>query len=292
MIIVNLKGGLGNQLFQYAAGKALAERHQTELKLDLSWFQASSSRQYQLHHFAISAEHATQQELKKFTGKYKSITKKIWWQIKSLKNQYRVYKEPSFNFNSELLQCGPNTLIEGYWQSERYFQGISPIIRQELRILTPLSKQSHEMKDKIINHEAVGIHIRRGDYIELGPQATSIHGPLDPQYYDTAIAIIEKKINNPHLFIFSDDISWAKKSLHFKHTVSYVDHNDENTGFEDLYLMSQCKHNIIANSTFSWWGAWLNHNPSKIIIAPNQWFRTTEMNKLTDNLMPDSWIKI
>lgn len=292
MIIACLNSGLGNQLFQYAAAKALAERRRTELKLDLSWFQAHDYRKYQLNHFNITATAATGRELQKFNGKYRLWPQRMLWHIAGMNMHYRYIRESHFDFDSGLLKCGPDTMIDGCWQSERYFCEIAGIIMQEFSVASPLSEKSRALKKHMQDTESVAVHIRRGDYVMLGIQKSAIHGPLESRYYDEALAVIAKQTRKPHLFIFSDDIPWVKEHQRFSLPATYVEHNDERTGFEDLVLMSCCKHNIIANSTFSWWGAWLNRNPSKTVIAPGQWFRTPEMNMQTGNLVPDSWIRL
>ncbi|NTV93420.1 MAG: alpha-1,2-fucosyltransferase [Chlorobiaceae bacterium] len=292
MIIASLNSGLGNQMFQYAAAKALAERHHTELKLDLSWFQTHSYRKYQLNHFNITAKAVTGSELQKFTGKYRLFPQRLLWYITGMNRHYRYFREASFDFDSGWLDCGPDTIIDGYWQSEQYFCEIAGTIVQEFSVASPLSEKSREMKTYIQNTESVAVHIRRGDYVMSGIKESVIHGPLESHFYDDALAIIARKTRSPHLFIFSDDIPWVKENLRFDFPARYVDHNDESSGFEDLHLMSECRHNIIANSTFSWWGAWLNRNPSKIVIAPKQWFPDPKMNKLTSDLIPDSWVRL
>ncbi len=291
MIIVSLNSGLGNQMFQYAAGKALAARHNTSLKLDLSWYEVNAFRRCQLHHFAITASKASEREKKTLSAEYDGILKRTVRRIAGKKTTGQKYREAHFNFDPELFHCGKNTWIEGYWQSEKYFGAISQDIAREFRIRTPLSAKSIETKKRIVNTESVSVHVRRGDYIAKDSRKR-IHGPLEFSYYTRALDIIARNTRSPYLFVFSDDIPWVKKNLCFQYPVWYVDHNDENTGFEDLHLMSGCRHNVIANSTFSWWGAWLNRNPSKIVIAPNQWFPDQDMNKLTGDLIPDSWIKL
>ena len=292
MIIARLNSGLGNQLFQYAAAKALAERHRTGLKLDLSWFQAHSYRKYQLHHFNISATPATREELLRYNRNSRWLLQKDLWRAAGMKNRYLYYKEQRFDFDPEVLRCGPDTLIDGYWQSERYFKDIAPVIMREFAGVTPLSEKSCEIKTRIMHTESVSVHIRRGDYLISGTGEKRIHGPLENSYYDEAIACIEEKTRQPHLFIFSDDITWAKEHLHFRLPASYVGHNDECTGFEDLILMSLCRQNIIANSTFSWWGAWLNRNPAIIVVSPAMWFHDVEMNSRTGDLIPRQWIRM
>lgn len=291
MIIVSLNSGLGNQMFQYATGMALASRNNTSLILDLSWFEANTARHYQLHHFAITAREVSEREKTKFTSVYDGICKKaVRYMAKKYLNR-RLYREAHFNYDPELFRRKKNTWIEGYWQSEKYFGAIAQDITREFRIRTPLSAKTIETKKLIYSTESVSVHVRRGDYV-AEDNRKKIHGPLEISYYARALDIIARKTKYPHLFIFSDDMSWVKENLRFEYPATYVDHNDESTGFEDLHLMSGCRHNVIANSTFSWWGAWLNRNPSKIVIAPKQWFPDPDMNNLTGDLIPDSWVRL
>lgn len=178
--------------------------------------------------------------------------------------------------------------VRGQFQSEEYFKGIENILRDEFTLKQPLDSRYKELLDKIKSVQSVSIHIRRGDFMSV-----VTNNPLMPvSYYKNAVEYIKEKIPSPHFFIFSDDIEWAKKNLSFIEQIEFVSQPDM-CDYEELTIMSRCKHNIIGNSTFSWWGAWLNIHPDKIVISPKNWLGDTERNKIyVSHLLPESWIQI
>ena len=271
MIITKLIGGLGNQMFQYAAGRRAAYVNKTELKLDTSWFKnpdGAIKRDYLLNVFNIEEVFATKEEINKF----------------NVRNQGLLTL-----FYKKILKINNNTYLEGYWQSEKYFKDIKDIIRKEFILKNKADVANQKMIRQIKNCDSVSIHIRRGDYV-FDEKTNKYHGFCDLDYYLKAVVLIAKKVKNPQFFVFSDDPIWVKQNLHLKFPYLYVDHNTGKKDYEDMRLMSECKHNIIANSSFSWWGAWLNKNKDKIVIAPKKWFRESSIN--TKDLIPKSWIKI
>jgi hypothetical protein len=201
----------------------------------------------------------------------------------------RVIWEQSFCFDPEVLQLHDNIYLVGYWQSERYFADIREVLLQEFTVASPLSGRNRALADAITGCNAVSMHIRRGDYVSNATTA-AFHGVCDLDYYESAIEQIDTFVDQPHIFVFSDDHAWTRQHLHLQGKVTYVDHNDPDQGHEDMRLMSLCKHNIIANSTFSWWGAWLNRNPNKTVIAPRCWFADASID--TSDLIPSSWIRL
>ncbi|MGB6269589.1 MAG: alpha-1,2-fucosyltransferase, partial [Olleya sp.] len=158
-------------------------------------------------------------------------------------------------------------------------------ILRDFKIVSPLKKQTQKLLTEMTQTNAVSIHIRRGDFLKH-----DVHNTSKEDYYKEALSVIESKIEQPTYYLFSDDMDWVKANFKTKHKTVYVDFNDATTAFEDIKLMSNCKHNIIANSSFSWWSAWLNTNPNKIIIAPKQWFNGDKYD-YTD-VVPKSWITI
>ncbi|MEN9921551.1 MAG: hypothetical protein RLZZ517_529 [Candidatus Parcubacteria bacterium] len=285
MIITKLKGGLGNQLFQYAFGRYLAEKNNDTLKLDILGLQQNSKdtlRFYLLDKFNITAEIANQDEIQKIKNPFGFLSK-----IARLINT-KILRNFYIGFEEKLLKLKGNIYLDGYFQSELYFKEIEPIIRNEFTLKNPLSQLAQKIEEQIHNEGAsVSIHIRRGDYV-TDPSAAKAHGTCDLDYYAQAISEISSSIVNPTFFIFSDDIEWVKENLKVEST-TYVS-NPNLTEYEELILMSKCKHNIIANSTFSWWAAWLNSNPSKIVIAPKQWRKDIDSDKL--QILPKTWIQI
>jgi hypothetical protein len=266
LIITNLIGGLGNQLFQYAVGRRLAYIHNEPLKLDITAFRNYTLRSYHLNPLNIIEQIATDEEISHYRN-------------------HHYIREEYFQFNSGILNLGPHTYLEGYWQSEHYFKDIEPIIRQEFMVKHAPEGENARLYNMILSCEAVAIHVRRGDYVSN--LVTNEHHGLCPlDYYYQAVSIIANQIHNPHFFIFSDDWSWAQQNIHLNYPMTFVTHN-ANWPNEDLRLISHCKHHIIANSSFSWWGAWLGSYPHKIVIAPRKWFNCQERN--TQDLIPDSW---
>lgn len=287
MIIVNLTGGLGNQLFQYAFGKALAIKNNCQLKLDISSFKNYKLRDYNLRSFSIDEKIASKQECDLLKGENLFFLQKI---KNKILNRNFYHTEKSIQFNDEYKKITNPAYILGYWQSEKYFKEIEDIIRNEFTIVTPPSKQNRELINKIINENAISIHVRRGDYVN-DKHTNQVHGVCSLSYYYEAIELMNSKNSNPVFYIFSDDIEWAKKNLLFKKEKIFIDFNDK-SNYEDMRLMSNCKHHIIANSSFSWWGAWLNNSKSKIVIAPKIWFNNSDWNNQTTDLIPLYWTRL
>jgi Glycosyl transferase family 11 len=291
MIIVKLKGGLGNQMFQYAVGRHLAEVHNAELKMDISAYDYDGPIEYALEPFNVQESFATQNEVKKLTeAKQNSFANRLHNMLhRHQKKPHSFIQWNKIGYNPNILKLSDGVYLEGYWQSEKYFVDIKHIIRNEFAIKETQTGKNREIAEHIMSSESVSLHVRRGDYVD----SQSVGNNQDPcslDYYYSCIDNILQKVNNPVFFVFSDDIQWCRDSLKLSDTAVYVDHNDFDKGYEDMRLMSQCRHNIIANSTFSWWAAWLNNNENKIILAPKKWF--TKKTYTTDDLIPARWIKI
>ncbi|OMQ09869.1 alpha-1,2-fucosyltransferase [[Flexibacter] sp. ATCC 35103] len=273
MIVVQLIGGLGNQLFQYAAAKAFALETEQKLYIDVSQFESYKLHNYALNHFNI---------ISNVYNKPNRYFKKI----KSFYQKNTSYKEVDFGYNQDLFNLKGDTIfLDGYFQSEKYFKKYEKEIREDFEIRTPLKKITTDTIAKIETVNSVSIHIRRGDYLN-----NPLHNTSKEEYYKKALEIIEEKITNPVFFVFSDDINWVKSNFSTNHETVFIDFNDASTNFEDLKLMASCKHNVIANSSFSWWGAWLNKNQNKIVIAPKLWFNDNSIN--INDIIPTSWLKI
>lgn len=291
MIIVKLIGGLGNQMFQYAAGRALAHKYKTELKLDIRDFKNYTLRSYDLNHFGIIENFATSSDLSRVLLHSEGLATKIFKQIiNNIRHSkpIKYIKEGEYDFQQNILKLSDNVYLDGYWQSEKYFQEIESTIRKEFSFLNPLTPTSQDFMEKIKASESVSLHVRRGDYVS-DPKTNSVHGVCGIEYYCSAIDIIIKNVENPCFFVFSDDPEWAYSNIKPEFPTTYVRYNDYSRDYEDMCLMSMCKHNIIANSSFSWWGAWLNGNPEKTVIAPKKWFNSKDLN--TRDLLPDKWHK-
>lgn len=291
MIIVKLIGGLGNQMFQYAVGKHLANINNIELKLDITGFLEYKLHNYSLNHLNIDENFATPEDIKYFK-KYQRKPGRRWFLYNRLiANEYKYVQERQFHFNPQILKMGDDIYLDGYWQTEKYFKDIKSIIKKDFSVKNNLDGKNLEISKKIRETESVSIHIRRTDYV-TNQETNEHHGTCTIHYYEKAAHLIADKVRNLHFFVFSDDKKWVKENLRLSYPTYYVDHNDAKTNYEDLRLMSMCKHNIIANSSFSWWGAWLNKNQNKIVIAPERWFNKTKPHVYTRDVVPETWVKI
>ncbi|MEO9804472.1 MAG: alpha-1,2-fucosyltransferase [Reichenbachiella sp.] len=288
MIVVKIIGGLGNQLFQYALGRHLAIKNQTDLFLDLRAFDHYYSlHKYALGHFNIKAPVVSKKELQEFSA-IKNPYRRFLRKLSNLQSPWRFLKENNDGFSINILNSSGNIYLDGYWQSENYFAGIRPIILEEFKIQSDISDKTKEVKRQMESQNCASIHIRRGDYIS-NKKTNAVHGTCDLQYYRSAMSKLESLTDIDCYFLFSDDIAWVKENLHSSVKAIYVDHTDASTNYEDLFLMSNCKHHIIANSSFSWWGAWLNDYVNKIVIAPTVWY--VDSSKKSAHIIPKGWIK-
>lgn len=290
MIIICLKGGLGNQLFQYAVGRYLAEIHKTEVKMDISAYDYDGPRKYFLGPFNFKQNLATPEEIKNFTdikqGKYKQWLYKLFHNHPKLPESFVRWN--SMVFNPDILKLPDNIYLEGYFISEKYFIDAVDIIRKEFGFRDSQTDKNKDIADEISSCISVSIHVRRGDYVS-DSKGSHTHATCSLDYYHLCINELAEKLEQPHFFIFSDDPLWARENLELPHPAVYVDHNPPNQPHEDLRLMSQCNHNIIANSTFSWWGAWLNNHEDKIVYVPKKWF--TKKNKNDEGIIPLGWTR-
>lgn len=290
MIIVQLSGGFGNQLFQYAAGLSLAEHHKVDVKVDVSLLLkpdivTGTTRKADIFNLASPPLTATEEEVLSYYNL--SRASKI---IEKARPFYKrkVYKEKSNVFDSNFFKAGNDLLLKGNRQSEKYFKRFEDKIRHDFSLSESWIVPVKEFAENLKQQDSVAIHIRRGDY--LTPIALEWLGLLPTYYYSDAIKTIAKKVTNSRFYIFSDDIEWSKQHLHIEHEHEFVSGIITKNAMEDFYLMSNCKHNIIANSTFSWWAAWLNSNEDKIVIAPKKWYNQVKLD--TSDLIPPEWIKL
>jgi hypothetical protein len=288
---MRLQGGLGNQLFQYAAGRRIAHNNDTTLKLDISWFEKESPRRYTLNHFNIIENIASSREislLKMSDNNPLNIARGLAERLKPYYKRSTI-REKFYQFDPRILDVGPDAYLDGYWQSEKYFKDISEIIRREFTFKHEPEKENACLARHILETESVGIHIRRGDYA-CNPTINQVHGLCSLGYYSRAIEKLTDEISKPNFFVFSDDPQWARENLELAHPAMFVINNSNDKGYEDLRLLSLCKHHIIANSSFSWWGAWLSNNKDKMVFAPAKWFNSGEFD--TRDLIPASWHKL
>lgn len=281
-IIVKILGGMGNQMFQYAAAKSLALKHQTDLLLDTESLHRHGERPFDLSHFVLPDKIVALSDYTKLGLSFLS------YPLIRLKKHPRYYFEESFIFNTEFFNFNSPIYLDGYFQSEHYFSSF----QRELRNIFTFKAEENDNELKILNlmkqGTPVSLHVRRGDYI-TNPKANAQMENLDLVHYQRAMELLERKISNPIYFIFSDDSEWIKNNLKIKQNHFYVLGNSGRDAFRDMRLMSQCHHHIIANSSFSWWGAWLNARRDKLVIAPKIWFRDGTNDR---DLIPSSWIRV
>ena len=285
MIISHINGGLGNQMFQYAAGRTLAHLNKTYIKLDTSSYSENKLRSFDLLSFNANIGFATKEEISSLLPVH-NFEKAFQYLTPLKKRSY--YREKEFRFDKKVLDLGRNVYLKGYFQSEKYFLPAKDIIISEFTFKKELVKNIQDFSVSLKKQGSVSVHIRRGDF-DKDPVTTDYHGTLDISYYNSAIELARSKIPNATFYFFSDNIDWVKENLSISNAV-FVSGNITKNHLEDLYLMSKCQHNIIANSSFSWWGAWLNESPGKIVIAPDKWFNKGP--KDTQDLLPEKWIKI
>lgn len=293
MIFVNLIGGLGNQMFQYALGRALSITKGVPLRLDISDFESYQLHQgFELHRvFYCEAPIASLGDLKSVLG---------WWGAPAIRRAIanlklsalcngRLIIEPHYHYWEQIHSVPDIAYLQGYWQSEKYFSEIAAILREDFKFRQPMSEINTQWANKITQCHSISLHIRRGDYAS-NPITHKVHGVCDLDYYYRAIEYITAQISDPVFFVFSDEVEWAKSNLKTTYPIYYVDSNTGQDSYNDMRLMSLCHHHIIANSTFSWWGAWLNNNPEKIVISPKKWFAASD--KDDSDLIPKTWIRI
>jgi hypothetical protein len=291
-IIVCIMGGLGNQMFQYAAGRALSIRLNFDLKLDISWYCTKGnndvSREYLLDNFAIESIKASYSEIEEY--KKQNLLRKIFRRFGFTKSSY--VRELSYNYWPSFSLIKQPVYLLGQWQQEEYFNPVADVICQDFTFPPFSSPEARDLANKIsLAPNSVCIHIRRGDYVE-NPATNRYHGVCSIDYYKISLGLLIEKIKAPpSLFLFSDDPAWVRKhfdSQGYDSTIVTIpDHN--NKPYHDMHLMSLCKHHIIANSSFSWWGAWLRKNKG-IVIAPKHWFAAQELQNASPVLR--SWIRV
>jgi len=288
MKIVNIIGGLGNQMFQYAFAIALKKRFpEEEVLIDTSHFKS-----YKLHNgfeldkiFDISLEVANKNQLQRVTRYINNyflsrIVRKLFPKLQSECVELEDYK-----FESSTLDISGDCYYEGYWQTWKYFCECEDVVRQEFSSKIKLDDLSNTVLANMLSHNSVAIHVRRGDYVN----SKNFADICTIEYYSKAIKYIKTSIENPQFYIFSNDIDWCKSNLVDiigESPVTYVTHNKGKSSYKDMVLMSKAKCCIIANSSFSWWGAWLNSEPDHITIAPNKWMNSSDCN----DIFPQNWI--
>jgi len=297
MVTVFLRGGLGNQMFQYALGLNLAKKNNAPLVLDSVHLRDRfprprfSYRTYDLDAFALSP---------RFTPLSRAANAfplpGVWLGLdmagigaRQLFGIETVVREKNYAFDPSILAARGDLLLYGRWQSERYFEEVKDDVRAAFRFKEPLEGEAKELARKIAACNSISLHVRRGDYAAF-KNVERLMGATDIAYYGRAARYMADRVEDPRYFVFSDDIAWCRANIKIPAPTTFVD--DASRGPKaafHLALMSLCKHNIITNSTFSWWGAWLNANPGKIVIAPRHWLADPAIKEDT---IPERWTKL
>ena len=279
MVIVRLTGGLGNQMFQYAAGRALADRLGAELLLDTRAFAHALARKvytrraYALAPFKLRARLAEAADLRGWP----LWVVEIGLRLRIARPLFRRWHfESAISYDPGVRLLREPVLLVGYWQSERYFSDVAEAIRADFMLREPLAGANAELLQLARSADSVGLHVRRGDFVSLS-DAAQVHGLCSIDYYRRAIDLVRKHCPQCRFLVFSDDPQWARAELPLDAAAVFVSGNEQRPE-QDLALMSACKHHIIANSSFSWWAGWLGQNPQQLVIAPTPWYASPKLD--------------
>lgn len=283
-VITRLMGGLGNQMFQYAAGRALATRLGAPLLIDRTFIDERptgmnwTARQVELDVFGLPLPSATTDQVRAF----RRMRRPTW-----LRRQ-TWFRERDKRCDAAFFQLSAPVLLDGFWQSEGYFNGIAEELRGNIfQHKGQPSMQNLALRDRIRSTTSASVHVRLGDYLS-NPEAASFHGLPDVTYYAESARELHLKHGVQHFFVFSDEPEKARARIDLPGDATYVQHNTGRDAHWDLWLMRQCRHHIIANSSFSWWGAWLNPSPDKVVIAPKTWFAG---DPRPNDIVPATWLR-
>lgn len=292
MIVTRLMGGLGNQMFQYAAGKSLAERLGVPLLLDRTFLDQKPEnagytlRNFELDVFRTGAQFANHSLVRKMR---RPLESRLHRRLKRFFPFFadHVFYETDKRFIPEFSTLKDPVYMEGYWQNEKYFLPVAGDLREKYFVpVKEISGLNADLLNEIKNTASASLHVRRGDYVTL-ESAHKFHGICSVDYYERSAKILAGEKGVKQFFIFSDEPEWVKANIRLPYPSVIVSHNTGRESYWDLQLMRHCKHHIIANSSFSWWGAWLNEYKEKTVIAPKNWFAENSENEI----IPAGWIK-
>jgi hypothetical protein len=288
-VISHLCGGLGNQLFQYAAGRSVSLKRGLPLKLDIHHYETDTLRRYVLDRFCIKATFANPYELprsarldsRRLKMSRVEVVRKALFRLREMP----VYREKiDWKYDPHVF-CGTGSVyLKGYWQTENYFADIADTIRDDFKLQGKFSPDNSAWAKRLEEEESVAIHVRRGDIVREGLM-------IQEEYYTQSVRYLEQRVKNLRFYLFSDDPKWVTDHvLPLVHAGTVVDHNGEDRDYEEIILMSHCKYHLLANSTFSWWSAWLCRRRGRIVIAPKVW--PTRKGKHPHDLIPRDWIRL
>lgn len=283
-VISRIYAGMGNQMFQYAAGRALALRSNSTFQLDCRPLEARGAPACRLKHFNI-VRALTPGKLPPQRKGYR-IRHYLW---RTLKLPPLLIEQHGPAFDERLLTPLTNVFLDGYWQSERYFSDAANTVREDFRFITPPDLENARWLDEVASSPSISLHLRRGDYLK--PEVYSAFGMPTVEYYTKALEFVASHMTaEPVVYVFSDEPDWARDNLVMPFEKRVMAHNGAERSHEDMRLMSACRHHIIANSSFSWWGAWLNPSPDKIVVAPQRWFADPKID--IPDIIPEGWNRV
>ena len=300
MIISRLQGGMGNQMFQYAVGRNLSLKNKVPLALDVTFLNHRikmpqklrphfAFRSYDLDVFNVEVSIAKPEDISFWNRTF--FSGRLMLVVDAVLRKVAIFQgwEKKFSFDEKILTLGPNTYLEGFWQSPKYFEGIEDVLRKDFSLKEKLPEKSQALFDEIKSKESLCLHVRRADMALVSQ--VSFHGSCDLDYYKRGAEYISKNKKVDHIYIFSDDIAWCKENIKLDYPITYVEKDlSGKKGEGHLILMSACRNFVIPNSTFSWWAAWLGGDKDKIVVAPKNWFTTDSIN--TKDLFPENWVRI
>jgi hypothetical protein len=289
-VLVHLLGGLGNQMFQYAAARAVAVRCNAPLVLDASWMSDGAQRQFALRPFHIKAE------ILQPAPSRSPLNLSLWRFARRLNRRFAarklgapIYREKSFRYDAGVQSRRAPVYLYGYFQSEKYFADCTDVIVEDFQIAAPPRPAARKLLDRIEASDAICLHIRRGDYV-TDPSVNAFHGLCPLDYYHRGLEEVAGRLSRPECFIFSDDPGWVRENLKLDVPMTVVDIHGPDEAHEDLRLMAACHSYVIANSSLSWWGAWLGCRPGKRVVAPRQWFGSSRGD--ASDLVPGHWVRL
>lgn len=285
MIISRITGGLGNQLFQFAAAYEVAKRNQVPLKLHFYLDERDTPRMAEINQLVPALNWCSIEELEQFVPST-SMERLIQRLLPASKKSF--FKERYFHFNPQLEKVAGNAYLQGYWQSENYFKRSAVELKELINEGLKRFSFSNSLQNKLQDPNSVSLHVRKGDYLK--PPYSRYYHQLDNTYYTAAVNVLKKKYAQVNLMVFTDDPQWVESHLNVGHPFELISSKETFSVFEDMHAMTQCRQHIIANSSFSWWTAWLSNSPNKTVIAPSKWFNEGPSD--TEDLIPSEWITV
>lgn len=279
-------------MFQYVAGRYVAKKQRSKLKVDRTYLNNVNIKKYAYRKYALDIFEAhilfaTYREVLKYT--MPRFPSRYMFFIMKLFYKDRVIKERNIRYSDILDKAPSDCYLVGSFQSEKFFKDIAHEVREDFKIKREILDKYSKLISTVSSGESVSVHIRRGDYV-INPKTKELHGNLPISYYNEAIKLIQKRIANPRFYFFSDDLEWVSKNFESKTDFSIITSGPDDHPHRDFILMMNCKHHIIGNSSYSWWAAWLSENNEKIVMAPTAWFATSEWD--SSDIVPESWIRL